>query len=62
MARDIFTQSFFDECITAGASRSLFKVVNVSTAELDKQVADFSLAKQVGNSFCHKPQTPNPKP
>jgi len=31
-----FPQSFFDECVTTGGSRSLFKVVNVSTAELDK--------------------------
>jgi hypothetical protein len=37
--------------VTAGGSRSLFTVVNVSTAELDEQVSDFSLAKQVNISY-----------
>lgn len=44
-------QSFFDQCVTQGGSRSLFAVVNVSTAELDKQVADFSLSKQINISY-----------
>jgi hypothetical protein len=44
-------QSFFDECVTKGGSRSLFKVVNLSTSLLDDQIAEFSLSKQINVSY-----------
>jgi hypothetical protein len=37
--------------VTQGGSKSLFKVVNVSTAALDEQIADFSLARQINISY-----------
>ena len=37
--------------MTQGGSKSLFKVVNVSTAALDEQIADFSLGRQINISY-----------
>ncbi len=37
--------------MTQGSSNSLFAVVNVSTADLQKQVDDFSLSKQINISY-----------